>query len=93
MSTLVVNGNNISGTDAAVAALFLAISSIVQAGDTHTVVFEGDMGRACILVNPATQAQLTLNDVGDSVVRDAYVPNVEDVIRHYTPAESVPAQD
>jgi hypothetical protein len=88
MSNIIVNGIRIEGSDASVMHIMLAISAVAEAGETRTLVFTGDQGKTCILVNPSTQAQATLTDFGPSVVADALTDNADDILAYYRKTDS-----
>jgi hypothetical protein len=93
MSNIIVNGIRIEGDDASVTKLLLAITAVAEAGDTRMVVFEGSQGKTCILVNPSTQAQLTLTSTGDSVIADAFTDNLTATLDFYKKTDAADSSE
>lgn len=83
MSVLIVNGQTIDGDAVANMYLFQAIAAIQKAGDVRQLTFSGSHGQTMLLVNPATQAQLVLDESADSLIVQLPSNNSVDVLKYY----------
>lgn len=83
MSVLIVNGQSIGGDAVANMYLFQAITAIQEAGDVRHLTFSGSHGQTILLVNPATQAQLVLDESADSLIVRLPANNSVDILTEY----------
>ena len=78
MAVLVINGETYNVDAATGTQIFLIIEGIVRASETALVPLGVDGGKQILLITPATQAKLVLDEASDTgAIYDRIEPNLE----------------